>query len=199
MKQLRFFVTVGLLTSLLGWANLAQAQQEGRSEAGSASQRLVEDFGLTPGSQLANANRLNVQNLASIVQQGNANKAVANQYNPGNTVNQAFILQVGDANEANLAQQGSGNTTTIRQQGQGNQATSSVTGDNNTNEINQIGNDNRIVRDVTTDQTNVRLSLIGNNNQLRQTGTQSLAPPRYEVEMRGNGIQLSIENGRIGQ
>lgn len=199
MKQLRFFVSAGLLAGLLSWANVAQAQQEGRSEAGSASQRLVEDFGLSASDRLLSPSLANTRNLAKLVQLGDFNKARAEQNNSGTIVNQAYITQVGFSNEATLAQKGSGNTTTINQFGQGNQATSKVSGDNNTTNLNQIGNDNRLVRDVTTDQTDFKLTQLGNNNQLRQTGTESLAPPRYEVEMRGNGIQLSIQNGRIGQ
>lgn len=199
MKKLRFLASAGLLASLLSWASVAQAQQEGRSEAGSASQRLVEDFGLSTGDRLLDPSLANTRNLAKVVQLGSSNRAIAEQNNPGSAANQAYIMQVGSANEATLAQQGSGNSTTINQQGRGNQATSRVQGNDNTTKLNQIGNDNRLVRDVITDQTDFKLTQLGNNNQLRQTGTESLAPPRYEVEMKGNGIQLSIQNGRIGQ
>ncbi len=199
MKQLRFFTSASLLVWLLSWVNMAQAQQQGLSEAASASQRLVEDFGLAAGDQSLTPLLTNTRNLAKLVQLGNSNKARAEQYNPGATANQAFITQVGFFNEALLTQKGSGNTTTINQLGRGNQATSKVEGDGNTTRLNQIGNDNRLVRDVATNQTDFKLTQLGNNNQLRQTGTESLAPPRYEVEMRGNGIQLSIQNGRIGQ
>ncbi|OWP62947.1 hypothetical protein CDA63_11210 [Hymenobacter amundsenii] len=199
MKQFRFFASLSLFVWLLSWANMAQAQQQGLSEAGSSSQRLVEDFGLLVGDQSLAPSLTSTRNLAKLVQLGNLNKAQAQQDNPGNIANQAYITQVGLSNEAVLVQKGSGNTTTINQFGQRNQATSKVSGDNNTTKLNQIGNDNRLVRDVATNQTDFKLTQLGNNNQLRQTGTESLAPPRYEVEMRGNGIQLSIQNGRIGQ
>ncbi|NVO30312.1 hypothetical protein [Hymenobacter lapidiphilus] len=199
MKQLRFFASAGLLACLLGWANVAQAQQEGQSEANNASQRLVEDFGFSALDQLPAPATLNTRNLAKLVQLGTFNKARAEQDNPGSFANQAYILQVGSFNEAILVQRGSGNTTTINQQGNDNTATSKVRGDGNTTKLNQIGNGNEFVRDVTTNQTSFTLTQFGNSNKLRQTGTESLAPPRYEVEMRGNGIQLSIQNGRIGQ
>ncbi|MBT2556812.1 hypothetical protein J7E24_03375 [Hymenobacter sp. ISL-91] len=199
MKQLRFFASAGLLTCLLSWANVAQAQQEGQSEANSVSQRLVEDFGFSALDQLVTPATLNTRNLAKLVQLGSFNKARAEQDNPGSFANQAYILQVGSSNEATLTQRGSGNTTTLNQLGYNNKATSKVQGDNNTTKLNQIGNGNDFVRDVATNQTDFKLTQLGNNNQLRQTGTESLAPPRYEVEMKGNGIQLSIQNGRIGQ
>ncbi|SET03934.1 hypothetical protein [Hymenobacter actinosclerus] len=199
MKQLRFFASFGLLTWLLSWASVAQAQQEGHSEAGSVSQRLVEDFGLSANDRLLGPSAANTRNLAELVQLGNSNKAKANQNNPGSVANQAYITQVGSFNEATLAQRGSGNTTVINQLGQDNKATSKVSGDNNNTKLNQIGNRNEFERDVTTNQTDFKLTQFGNGNKLRQTGTESLAPPRYEVEMRGNGIQLSIQNGRIGQ
>ncbi|NVO84746.1 hypothetical protein [Hymenobacter terrestris] len=199
MKQLRFFASVGLLTCLLGWANVAQAQQEGQSEANSASQRLVEDFGFSALDRLPVPATLNTRNLAKLVQLGSFNKARAEQDNPGSFANQAYILQVGSSNEALLIQKGSGNTTTLNQQGSDNRAMSKVQGDNNTTKLNQIGNGNEFERDVATSQTEFTLTQFGNNNRLRQTGTESLAPPRYEVEMKGNGIQLSIQNGRIGQ
>lgn len=199
MKQLQFVAAGSLLAGLLGLGSPAQAQQESRSEANSASQRLVEDFGLISKGKLLDLNSSDVQNLATIVQRGNGNQAVANQHNTGRDINQAFILQVGSENKAELAQRGSGNTTTLNQDGNGNKVTSRVVGDGNTTTLNQLGNGNSYVRDVETNRVGFTLTQDGNSNVLRQTGSQALAPPRYEVEMRGNGIQLSIHTGRIGQ
>ena len=201
MKQLQFVAAGSLLAGLLGLGSPAQAQQESRSEANSASQRLVEDFGLISKGRLLDLNSSDVQNLATIVQRGNGNQAVANQQytGAGGGANQAFILQVGSGNKAELAQRGSGNTTTLNQHGDDNEAVSRVVGNNNTTTLNQFGDRNSYVRDVATDGANVELTQRGNSNVLRQTGSQVSAPPRYEVEMRGNGIQLSIHTGRIGQ
>ena len=201
MKQIQFVAAGSLLAGLLGLGSPAQAQQESRSEANSVSQRLVEDFGLISKGRLLNLSPSDAQNLATIVQRGNGNQAVANQQytGAGGGANQAFILQVGSDNKAELAQRGSGNTTTLNQDGDGNKAISRVVGDGNTTTLNQLGNDNSYVRDVETSKVGFTLTQNGNSNVLRQTGSQVLAPPRYEVEMRGNGIQLSIHTGRIGQ
>ena len=199
MKQIQFVAAGSLLAGLLGLGSPAQAQQESRSEANSASQRLVEDFGLISKGKLLDLNSSDVQNLATIVQRGNGNQAVANQHNTGGDINQAFIQQVGSGNKAELVQRGSGNTTTLNQRGHDNEAVSRVVGNNNTTTLNQFGDRNSFVRDVATKETIIELTQNGNNNVLRQTGSQALAPPRYEVEMRGNGIQLSIHTGRIGQ
>ena len=199
MKQIQFVAAGSLLAGLLGLGSPAQAQQESRSEANSASQRLVEDFGLISKGRLLDLNLSNVQNLATIVQQGNGNQAVANQHNTGRAINQAFIQQVGSGNKAELVQRGSNNTTTLNQHGHDNEAVSRVLGDGNTTTLNQLGNGNSYVRDVETSKVGFTLTQDGNSNVLRQTGSQTLAPPRYEVEMRGNGIQLSIHTGRIGQ
>ena len=199
MKQIQFVAAGSLLAGLLGLGSPAQAQQESRSEANSASQRLVEDFGLISKGKLLDLNSSDVQNLATIVQRGNGNQAVANQHNTGGDINQAFIQQVGSGNKAELVQRGSGNTTTLNQRGDKNEAVSRVVGNDNTTTLNQFGDRNSFVRDVATKETIIELTQNGNNNVLRQTGSQALAPPRYEVEMRGNGIQLSIHTGRIGQ
>ena len=201
MKQIQFVAAGSLLAGLLGLSSPAQAQQESRSEANSASQRLVEDFGLISKGRLLDLSPSDAQNLATIVQQGNGNQAVANQQytGAGGGANQAFILQVGSGNKAELAQRGSGNTTMLNQDGDGNEAVSRVVGNNNTTALNQFGDRNSFVRDVATDGASIKLTQDGNNNKLLQTGSQVLAPPRYEVEMRGNGIQLSIHTGRIGQ
>ena len=201
MKQIQFVAAGSLLAGLLGLGSPAQAQQESRSEANSVSQRLVEDFGLISKGKLLDLNSSDAQNLATIVQRGNGNQAVANQQytGAGGGANQAFILQVGSENKAELAQRGSGNTTTLNQDGDGNKVTSRVVGDGNTTTLNQLGNGNSYVRDVETNRVGFTLTQNGNNNKLLQTGSQVLAPPRYEVEMRGNGIQLSIQTGRIGQ
>ena len=212
MKQLQFVAAGSLLAGLLGLSSPAQAQQESQSEANSASQRLVEDFGLISKGRLLDLSPSDAQNLATIVQQGNGNQAVANQQytGAGGGANQAFILQVGSENKAELAQRGSGNTatlnqegsnntTTLNQNGDGNMATSRVVGDGNTTTLTQEGNKNTFVRDVGTEGKGFKLTQTGNENYLKQTGSQALTPPRYEVEMRGNGIQLSIHTGRIGQ
>jgi minor curlin subunit len=182
----------------LGTGTTAFCQQVGKSEAATAEQRLAEDVGADwrnlPASFLGN-----LQNLSEVVQKGNSNKAITLQNNPSNVVNQAYILQVGSFNEASVAQNGSGNTTRVQQHGSDNQVVSSVNGNDNITNLNQSGFGNRIVRDVTTDGADVKLTQTGNGNALTQRGTESMAPPAYEVEMRGNGIKLTIEQGRVGQ
>ncbi|RFP66019.1 hypothetical protein D0N36_06000 [Hymenobacter lapidiphilus] len=199
MKKLRFFASAGLVACLLGWANGAQAQQEGQSEANSAAQRLAEDLGLSALERLPVPLPSNAQNLAKLVQLGSSNIAEARQNNPGTLLNQAYITQVGFSNEAYLTQNGSGNTTTINQKGYGNKATREVTGDNNKTLLNQIGNKNTIDVSETRSGTDLKVLQLGNKNELRQANSESLPPARYEVEMLGNGIKLSIQNGRIGQ
>ncbi|QJX46573.1 hypothetical protein HMJ29_06325 [Hymenobacter taeanensis] len=195
MHYIRTLLVAGIVS--IGAGTGAVAQQLGRSEAATAEQRLAEDI----GADWRNLPVVlqNVQNLSEIVQKGDNNKASTIQNNPGNTANQAYIMQVGDYNEAMLRQMGSGNATRITQDGNDNKVTSAVKGDNNTTELNQYGDGNQLLRDVITNGADVKLTQTGNNNALIQRGTETLAPPKYEVDMRGNGIKLTIEQGRIGQ
>ncbi|QNH63607.1 hypothetical protein [Hymenobacter sediminicola] len=195
MKRNLFFMLLSLL--LIG-GNPAFAQQLGRSEAATAEQRLLEDIG--PGWVDTNPALVpNAQNAATIVQQGSANRATSTQNNPGTNPNLTSIMQVGDLNQAYVAQRGSGNNTSVKQNGDRNLVNSAVTGDNNTTKLVQNGDGNEFIRDAITNNTNVTITQDGVNNRLVQQGSQTQTPPRYEVEMRGNGINLTIEQGRIGQ
>ena len=199
MKRLLFIpLSAGLV---FGTASAALSQQLGRSDASTVEQRLAEDLGAGWRTRLPAVFLGNVQNLSDIAQQGNTNKATTIQNNPGIDANQAYITQAGSQNEAYLRQDGSGNSTQIRQDGSYNTAKSGVTGNNNKTTLLQQGDNNLLERDIltTVNNTDITLKQIGNNNALTQRATDTALPPKYEVEMRGNGIKLTIEQGKIGQ
>lgn len=137
--------------------------------------------------------------------------------------NDSFIAQVGDQNLARLSIVGSGNTTAVLQDGNKNRFEMTVTGDNNPVSLTQLGDNNAYVMDLNASNTPVNLvqngagnrvsssltainnrqyniSQYGNNNLLNQAEGRgaTLAPQGYSVEMRGNGIRMTIDQGRVG-
>jgi hypothetical protein len=184
-----------LLSGLSLTAAPAAAQQLGLSDADTPEQRLAEDLGA--GFQTVTKPLLtvlpNTQNMSDVVQLGFRNQATTIQNNPGMEANQAYILQVGSLNTSAVTQNGSGNVTHVTQKGRSNNVVSEVTGNNNVTTLTQQGDDNHIVRQVATENAEFTLLQTGNNNRLNQLGNESQAPQRYSVEMKGNGIKLSIE------
>jgi len=208
-----------LASTLLLAAQVAQAQQRPASEASTADQRLAEEVGLerlptgAPGLT-------SLQNAATLLQNGSGNTARIDQQSlSGGVSNQAYVEQVGAANALGLLQTGSGNVANSQQYGSGNQANLTQQGQNNTSALLQRGDNNRLTGVVAADRTELNINQngsnnqvsseiresqrsytinqYGNNNSLKQVESTIQATPGYTVEMRGSGINLTIEQGKV--
>ncbi|MGI4741980.1 MAG: hypothetical protein ACRYG7_42995 [Janthinobacterium lividum] len=196
----------------------AQAQQRPASEATTAEQRLAEDVGLErlpTGAPALSA----LQNAVTLLQNGAGNSARIDQQSLSGVSNQAYVEQVGGTNALGLVQTGGGNVATAQQYGNGNQADLTQQGQNNSSALLQRGNNNRLTGLVATDHSELNISQngsnnqvnseiresqrsytinqYGNNNSLKQVESTIQATPGYTVEMRGSGINLTIEQGKI--
>ena len=216
MKSLPFIILAGTL-ALAG--RPAQAQQRTPSEAATAEQRLVEDLGTLPTTTPLVAGG-NVRNTSNLLQIGLGNRATVDQHSLSNLNNQAYIMQAGAANalgliqsggnnRAYMFQQGSGNRADLTQDGQGNASTLTQRGVNNRlqglvsgndNELNirQYGANNRVQSEVRQNDRTYSINQIGYGNTLTQKETTAQSPQGYSVEMRGVGINVTIEQGRVG-
>lgn len=198
----------------------AQAQQRQPSEAATAEQRLVEDLGTErlPTVFAIDGGR-SVLNASALQQTGISNMATINQQSLSTQVNQAFVVQAGAANVLGLSQTGGGNNAYLGQQGTGNrldlsqngqQNTSTITqkgasnqfkgivdGDRNTLNINQDGINNQVHSEIHQDGRNYTINQTGYNNTLTQLEQTTRATSGYSVEMRGTGINLTIEQGKV--
>ncbi|QKG57092.1 hypothetical protein GKZ68_10905 [Hymenobacter sp. BRD128] len=197
---------------------VAQAQQHPASEAPTVEQRLAEDVGLErlpTGAAALSA----LQNAAILLQNGSDNTARIDQQSVSGISNQAYVQQVGAANTLGLMQTGGGNGATAQQYGSGNQADLTQQGQNNSSALLQRGNNNHLTGLVATDRSELNISQngsnnqvnseiresqrsytinqYGNNNSLKQVESTIQAAPGYTVEMRGSGINLTIEQGKI--
>lgn len=204
------------LASSLAATQVAQAQQRAPSEAPTAEQRLAED--ISPDRLPLNA--ATYQNAATLLQNGTGNTARIDQQGlTGAGVNQTYVEQVGAANSLGLIQTGSGNVATAAQNGTGNQADLTQQGQHNTSALTQRGDNNRLTGVVAADRTELNISQngsnnqvsseiresqrsytinqYGNNNSLKQVESTIQATPGYTVEMRGSGINLTIEQGKV--
>ena len=189
---------------------LARAQGRGVPEtAPSAAQQVVEEIGLdrltstTSGLRPADA-----RNLSVLRQTGQSNQATIEQVSQTSTPNQALIVQAGNANivdfyqygsgnEASLLLQGNKNTGSVDQRGSNNVYDGRVVGNRNDVDVVQNGQNNRATLDAAGNNRSYPVLQVGNNNQLTQReGAGTTAPQGYGVEMRGNGILLTIEQGR---
>ncbi|MDB5233967.1 MAG: hypothetical protein JWR44_960 [Hymenobacter sp.] len=202
----------------MGWVALvvmpsgASAQQQSRSsaDAPSAAQQLVEEIGLErlPTSTLV-PRASDARNLSVLKQTGSGNEADIIQVSLGAGPNQAMIVQAGAANivvldqfgvsnNASLTLTGNGNKGTVDQRGSNNSFDGNVTGDRNKVDVYQDGHGNQSRLDVESNGRRYPVVQIGDNNSLTQReNATSTAPQGYGVEMRGNGIRLTIEQGRV--
>jgi minor curlin subunit len=215
MARTYLFVLSGAL--LLSSA-AAQAQQRPASEAGTTEQRLAEDVGLERLPAGAPA-LTTLQNAANLLQNGAGNTARIDQQILSGASNQAYVEQVGAANALGLVQVGGGNAATVQQYGNGNQADLTQQGQGNSSALTQRGDNNRLTGQLVGNQSGLNIYQEGSNNQvdseirqnkqaytinqygsgnsLKQVETTSQATPGYTVEMRGSGINLTIEQGKI--
>ena len=213
MNQIFSLALTGTLA--LGVA-AAQAQQRPASEAATAEIRLAEDIGpeRLPGGGVPPGG---VQNAATLLQDGTGNAARIDQQSLSALSNQAYVVQVGaanavgltqtGANSAYVAQNGAGNTANFVQDGQGNSSTITqkgadnklaglVKGDNNTVNVTQDGQGNAIESKIQESNRAYEIKQYGTNNTLKQLESTTQTKG-YGVEMRGNGINLTIEQGKI--
>ena len=132
--------------------------------------------------------------------------------------NESYMAQIGDYNLARLAIVGNSNTTAVSQKGNHNVFDMDITGNSNPVTLKQLGdnnlysmdlnasntpvnlvqdgNNNRVTSNLAGNNRQYNISQYGNNNLLNQVEGASILPQGYSVEMRGNGIRLSIEQGR---
>lgn len=205
MKNI-FILSLALLTGLPA---LAQSQNREPESAASAAQRLVEEIGLDRLAATTNLQRpVNARNLSALKQSGQYNEASIEQVSQGSSPNQALIVQAGNANIAGFYQYGTDNKASLVLQGNDNRATLQQRGSSNTYDGRVVGDQNKV--DVIQDGQNNSATLeaagngrrypvlqVGSNMQLTQReAAGTTAPLGYGVEMRGNGIRLTIEQGR---
>lgn len=136
-------------------------------------------------------------NLADIVQAGDANQAELAVL--GNA-NATLLNQQGTTNAANLRLTGDNNTVSATQRGTGNRYDLDLTGSNLPVNVVQDGNGNRVQSTLTGSGGGERrygVQQVGNNNELTQReGADTVLPQGYNIEMRGTGIRMTIEQGR---
>lgn len=199
---------VGLLGLLAATApQLARAQVP---SAASAAQLLAEEIGLDRLHGVSNVLLPAAAHTLSILRQtGDRNVADIEQVALGATPNQALIVQVGNANIIDFSQFGSGNSATlvltgdrntgnVNQRQAANSFESDILGNRNTVNLLQDGNNNHSVLNAEGNNRTYGVTQVGNNNNLvQQEGLSSSAPRGYSVEMRGNGINMTITQGRV--
>jgi minor curlin subunit len=135
------------------------------------------------GINQAYVEQVGAANSLGLIQAGNSNVA--------NTV------QNGSGNQADLTQQGQSNTSTLAQRGDNNRLTGLVVADRTELNINQNGNNNQVSSEIRESQRSYTINQYGNNNSLKQVESTIQATSGYTVEMRGSGINLTIEQGKI--
>lgn len=149
---------------------------------------------------------LNADNVSVLMQVGNGNAATTTQNGNvnvaqlavlGNT-NTTAVVQQGSRNALDATLRGSNNALDARQSGNGNEYDLDLTGSNNPLRLTQTGNGNRVDSNLTGNNRQYTISQLGNDNQLNQReGANTLLPTGYKVEMTGNGIRMTIEQGKL--
>lgn len=222
MKPLHCLLLAGVLTIA---GRSAQAQQRTPSEAATAEQRLVEDIGTDQlPTAISPASGRDIRNSSTLLQTGAGNSATIDQrslsavgsqaYNQAYIVqagalnvlglaqtgsgNNAYLTQQGTGNRANFTQDGQGNSSTLTQRGANNQLQGLVSGNDNELNIRQDGTNNKVQSEVRQNDRTYSISQIGYGNTLTQKETTAQSPQGYSVEMRGVGINVTIEQGRVG-
>ncbi|UPL47800.1 hypothetical protein [Hymenobacter sublimis] len=189
------YVPLALLLSI----GAARAQGNRDPDGVSTGQQLIQAFGtsqLTPSEVAASAAGVN---QATLVQQGNANVSTISQtLLSAGQGNMAAVLQNGNNNAAAALQNGVNNRTTITQIGNSNVAVSDITGYNTESTVLQNGNRNQVEQQLIRDSQRYTVEQLGNNNNLVQRETSGTTPG-YNVTMKGNGIQIMIEQGRVSR
>jgi hypothetical protein len=194
MKPLSLAVLSGALSIL---ALPVVAQQNTDRDGISNEQQLAERLG-TERLPVAPAT-ITGPNTTLLLQQGHQNEAAVEQRYAGAAAlgNLVQIAQAGAANMADIAQYGAANRTVVNQQGAANRVESQLTGTGIEAEIRQRGNQNLLQQDLSLDNRRYLVEQRGNGNELVQRESGAAPGPGYEVRMVGNGIRLTIEQGRV--
>ncbi|RAK63486.1 hypothetical protein [Hymenobacter edaphi] len=172
------------------------AQQNADREGISNEQQLAERLG-TERLPVASAAATG-PNTTQLLQQGSQNEAAVEQRYAGAALgNLVQIVQAGAANLADIGQIGAANRTVVEQRGAGNRIESQLTGTGIEAEIRQRGNQNLLQQDLSLDNRRYLVEQRGNANELVQRESGAAPGPGYEVRMVGNGIRLTIEQGRV--
>ena len=74
-----------------------------------------------------------------------------------------------------------------------------MSGNDNELNIQQDGANNRVQSEVRQNDRTYSISQIGYGNTLTQKETTTQSPQGYSIEMRGVGISVTIEQGRVGR
>ncbi len=137
-----------------------------------------------------------VNNKAVVTQNGNLNFASLNQVQTFSSqqMNYAEAWQSGAFNEVAISQEGSGNTSAAVQYGNNNSIDIEIEGDNNTTGYAQFGNNNNIEVNLNADNMIHGVLQLGNGNLVKQVDN-SLNAPEIQIQQRGEGLKLIIENG----
>lgn len=223
MKHIISFVLAAIGTSCTGVAHAQLAEPSSASR----EQQLVENIGLDRLPTVASLPALSTfQNVAGLLQIGNGNKARIEQQSLSNTANQAYMAQVGEANILGLSQFGSNNRLFVNQTGNNNHAgyiqdgqNNSTTiaqdgsqnkvqgiqggtdllleGNNNTMKITQKGDFNTVEGKIQESNRKYEIIQHGSENKLIQVESTMQTPMGYTVEMRGRGINMTIEQSKV--
>jgi minor curlin subunit len=110
--------------------------------------------------------------------------------------NYSNVVQQGNANSVMLQQIGMGNVTEVTQHGNKNTYEGTIIGNNNLNAISQHGNGNYIQQHILADDLSRSVIQIGNQNSIIQKEDGSNPLP-YKIEQVGNGMHITITNGRV--
>ncbi len=212
-----FFCTFLAVTSLFAAAP-TKAQLRGSSEAATIEQRLGEDLGIER-LPTATPEASRSRNVTALLQMGAGNSARLDQRELSAQGNQAYVVQVGVANilgvnqiggenkayvtqrgvdnRTSFTQDGQSNTSTITQQGTSNRLTGVVDGDRNEVNVHQDGANNQINGEIRQDGRTYNIKQYGIGNTLNQLESTNQVNRGYNVEMRGNGINLTIQQGKV--
>ncbi|TGE18631.1 hypothetical protein [Hymenobacter elongatus] len=185
-----------LLVALSLASHGAWAQASRDPEDISTGQLLQQRLGVAQASS-DDASSTNPANRATLMQYGSANRGSIDQRMIGvGQGNAAIITQDGMSNVAAILQTGSGSRTSISQIGVSNIASSELRGYNAESDITQKGYNNRVDQRLNVDDRRYTVEQMGSNNTLVQRESGSTAPG-YEVSMKGNGIRIIVEQGRV--
>jgi minor curlin subunit len=194
--NMKTFLFICTCSGLLAFSGIACAQG---SEEISTGQLLMQTGTLSTDGPTVSESRVADANQATLFQQGNLNQGTIDQnLLSAGRGNAAAISQNGNNNAAAALQTGYYNRTLITQVGNRNVVVSDIQGNNTESVISQDGNRNRVDQEIKRDNQRYLVEQMGNNNHLIQRETSG-SHPGYEVEMRGNGIQIMIEQGRVSR
>ncbi len=145
--------------------------------------------------QLNNPFLPSLNNDILIQQEGMYHQAVVQQTNAQHS--QLRIEQLGTGHTLEAVQQGRDNRWDIQQNGEDHRYSGSLTGNHNQVQVRQSGQQNSIRQDLSGNGLDYTIIQQGQNLELTQIEYDGLAPA-YQVEQRGEGMKITIEQGLVG-